>query len=110
MLNAVVVDCSKAHAFKYRVSAQATRHLKHALDSFGASFFHHIGRAKSFGQSDAVAMMPQHNDLFGAKSARGNYAEQSYRAVTYNSHNVAGRNLRTDGRVMACAHDIRQGK
>ena len=88
------------------MSAQAASYRKHSLDGFGASFFHHIGRAKFLSQRNAVAMMAQHDDLFGSKSARCYHTTQSYRAVTYNRSDFAGRNLRSDGRVMTCAHHI----
>jgi hypothetical protein len=64
------------------VSAQAAGYLKHSLDGFGASFFHHIGGAKFLSQRNAVAMVAQHYHLLGSKSARCHYAAQSYRAVT----------------------------
>jgi hypothetical protein len=54
--------------------------------------------------------MAQHDDLLGAKSARRYYTTQSYGAVTYNRSDFAGRNLRSDGRVMTCAHHIRKSK
>src|SRR6476646_8345082 len=81
-----------------------------AFDTLFTSFADDIGCAKFFCQFDAVGVSSHDDNLLSAETLGSDDAAQSNSSVADDSYAFAGTDVRSDGCMMAGAHNIGKRK
>ena len=92
------------------MDAESIRERSHALNRLIAALAHDIRRTELPGELDAVGMMPEEDDLFGAKPPGGDHAAQAHRAVADYGRGLPGADPGRDRGMMAGPHDVGEGE
>src|SRR5439155_141747 len=92
------------------MGAETVCQLAYALDRLGPAFADDVRCAELTRERDSVGMAAHDDELLGAETRRGDHAAQANGAVADDGDGLAGADLRGDGRVVACAHHVREGE